>query len=112
MDWGNLAQWGALGISVLALLRSFVNERDKQSAEAIANVMKKSLANGERIDRHETRILSIEGDMRHLPSKDAVSEMKLAMARLEGQMGIIVERVGPIKAIADRVQEAWLEHAK
>jgi len=61
---------------------------------------------------HEIRLTTLEGEVRHLPDKNAVHELQLAIEQVKGQLGIIVERVGPIKAIAERLQESMLEHGK
>lgn len=62
--------------------------------------------------RHETRLTKLESDVSHLPDNNSVNELKLSIAEMRGQIGIIVERVGPIKAIAERLQESMLEHGK
>ncbi len=65
-----------------------------------------------RIERHDLRIQKTEGELAHLPGKDSVHKLELAMADLHGQMAVVIERVGPIKAIADRLQEVMLEGAR
>ena len=39
-------------------------------------------------------------------------ELQLSMVEMKGQLAVIVERVAPIKAIAERLQENMLERGR
>ncbi|MDE2577935.1 MAG: DUF2730 family protein [Hyphomicrobiales bacterium] len=124
MEYGNIAQWGALVLSMAAMLNTMFNNRSKRNEEALAKIkaeadlkaveiFKKASQNAERLDRHELRLSSMEADFRHMPSKDAVHNLQLTMRDLQGQMAVVIERVGPIKAISERLQDVLLaEHTK
>ena len=101
MDSGTFAQWAAVAMALVALVISAVNRR----AERIGKVE-------ERLEGYDLRLQKAEGELAHLPGKDSVHKLELAMANLHGQMAVVIERVGPIKAIADRLQEVMLEGAR
>jgi hypothetical protein len=98
MDWGTAAQWVAVILSLAALAIAWVNRRSD-----------KITAIEQRQDRHDARLQKVEADMSHLPDTTLVHGLQLSMVKMEGQMAVIIERVGPIKAIAERLQESMLE---
>ena len=57
---------------------------------------------------HE-RVSEVEGSMRHAPAPSEFAEMRVSMAELKGQVAVVAERVKPIQAIAERLQESMLE---
>ncbi len=63
-------------------------------------------------NKHETRLAKLETEVGHLPGNEAVHELRLSISEMRGQLAVIVERVGPIKAIAERLQETFLEHQR
>lgn len=100
MDAGTMAQWAAVGISFAALLIAWLNRR----SEKIEDIEKRQ-------DRFDARLQKVEGDVIHLPSKDLVHALQLAIAKLESKIDVVATRVEPIRAISDRLQEAILEGA-
>ncbi len=98
MDSGTAAQWGGVILSVVAIFIAWVNRR----TDAIRAVET-------RLDRHDVRLQKLESEMQHLPDQGSVHGLQLAMTELKGQMAVIIERVGPIKAIAERLQDVMLE---
>ncbi len=105
MDWGTAAQWGAFIVAIIALVRGEMRAHDKSYRSDITTL-------DSRIENVSTRVGSIESEMHHLPGKDSVHGLEMAMQELKGQMAVIIERVGPIKAIAERMQEVLLEGAR
>lgn len=78
---------------------------DKRVSDAIAERDRK-------IDALEDRVSRIEGELRHLPDRATVHRMELSITEMKGDMKAIVERLTPVAAIADRLQEFLLEQAK
>lgn len=121
MDSGTMAQWGAVTISVLALAVAWVNRRtDKIEAldkrlQALSSEVATLPAHDivesmdRRQDRHDTRLQKVETELAHLPSKDTTHKLELDIARISGQLEVVIESVRPIKEIARRMQDAMLE---
>jgi hypothetical protein len=101
MDWGTAAQWGALLVALIALIRGEFRSQDKDYKDDLKAVDK-------HFEAVDARVGKLETDMAHLPGKDLVHALQLSMMELKGQMAVVVERVGPIKAVADRMQELLL----
>lgn len=94
-----LHSWLALVLSIIALSYNILSGRSKVASEKVAALTR-------RVDEAEARLTQIEADVKHLPSKDATHELQLAIVDLKGQVQILGERIKPVSAIADRVQEA------
>lgn len=109
MDWGTAAQWGALVIAIFSLVRGELRSQDKDYKEDKKAVELQIADVDRRIVHLETRVAKVESELAHLPRKDSVHGLEMAMQELKGQMAVIIERVGPIKAIAERMQEVLLE---
>ena len=100
-DWGTAAQWGALIVALIALIRGELRSQDKAYKEDMKAVDKA-------FGNVEARIGKLEGEVEHLPGKDLVHALQLSMVELKGQMSVVVERVQPIQAVANRMQELLL----
>lgn len=57
----------------------------------------------------EIRLSRVESEIQHLPDKDVAHRLEMAIARLEGRMETMDERLKPVAAMASRVQEYMLE---
>lgn len=74
-----------------------------------------SAANGEKIDRLTTqvtalgeRLQKLEDDFRHMPDAKSMHRVELAMQKQNGQLEVIEERLKPLAAISERLQEFLL----
>ena len=109
METGTLAQIVADFISLGALLYSIVLNKSRASIEALTKLAEKIAEFGEKVDVRfqalESRVSRLETEMQHLPDHGTVTEMKLAMVRLEGKVEALVERIDPVKAAIERMQE-------
>ncbi|CAM5397639.1 hypothetical protein AFEL58S_01985 [Afipia felis] len=84
----------------LADLGTFADTR--ASKEHVASI-------ADKLDRLEDRATRIESELSHLPDTKTVGSIELKMAELSSQVGILAERIRPVAAIADRLQEKILE---
>lgn len=83
-----------------------------------------TLLNIDRIlDDHEKRMLSMEGEFKHLPAREDVSELKLAIVelsgtvgrleeQLKGSVGRLDEQVGSIGRTVHRIDDYLREEGK
>ncbi|MBS7586422.1 DUF2730 family protein [Ancylobacter defluvii] len=73
----------------------------------LANVkLREQLAD---VDR---RLGAAEMTIRHLPDKDMSHRLEMAIARLEGRMETMDERLKPVAVMAARVQERMFEETR
>ena len=132
MDLGTAGQWVSALAAIVAIVISIyaANSKryEKRHDETIAGLrieigdlkgelrttvaaMRGDLGRSfERVDKVEQGVATVENELRHLPDKDVVHSLQIAMTDLKGQMAVVIERVGPIKAIAERMQTVLLEH--
>lgn len=63
------------------------------------------------IDVHDSRIQQLENEMKHLPDRDQTHRLELAVQKLTGQMETLDERLKPVAAISNRLQEFLIDQA-
>lgn len=66
----------------------------------------------QRLIELESRLAAAEMAIRHLPDKDTSHRLEMAIARLEGRMETMDERLKPVAAMASRVQERIFEESR
>ncbi|WP_370269220.1 DUF2730 family protein [Nioella sp.] len=65
-----------------------------------------------RLARHDSRISGVEQTLRTLPSTGDLHKIELSLSRMEGELGIMGQRLQPVAAIAERMQELLLQQSK
>ena len=118
MDIGTMAQWGSFVVAFLALVYTVNSARSKVTQDQLA---KKASADdvvvmhtrldviATRLDGCEDRITRAEGELEHMPDRDTTHRLEMAIARLEGRMETMDERLKPIAAISVRLQDMAME---
>jgi hypothetical protein len=76
-------------------------------------------ANASKLDKQETklidhdrRIQAVEAEMKHMPDKDTVNELKLAMSDLRGNVNTLAESVGSISRTVHRIDDYLRQEGK
>lgn len=109
MDFGTIPQWGSFMVAFAAFIMSGTallrGQRDKQ----IEAQSRRQDGAEQRIDVLEGRVDRVESEIEHLPDKDTAHRLEMAVARLEGKMETMDERLKPVAAIAARVQDIALQ---
>lgn len=112
MDWGTVAQWLSACVAAIALVVALVTARMTRSDAKLSAIHAKLENIGGRIDLVEKRSAAVEQELKHVPSEKGFHELGLQMASMKGQIDVLVERVQPIRAMSERVQEALIELRK
>ncbi|MFK5980863.1 MAG: DUF2730 family protein [Rhizobiaceae bacterium] len=79
--------------------RSKVNEEHLKSVDLI-------------LDDHKTRIQEMEGELKHLPGKDDVTDLKLTISELKGVVGRMDESMKNVQRGMNNVTEFLLKEKK
>ncbi|WP_018701414.1 hypothetical protein [Amorphus coralli] len=58
------------------------------------------------------RLTTIEGDLKHLPDAHSAKRTEVALSEVRGELQVLSERLKPVAAISERLQEFLLEEAK
>lgn len=111
MELGNLAQLGSFGLAALALVISVLGSSRKGWEERIKAVAQATDDVEKRVAEIESRAVRLERDIQHLPDKDLAHRMEMSIARLEGRLETMDERLKPVAAMAARMQEHLLERS-
>lgn len=108
LDIGPLVVWAA-GASTLISLGTTV----------FAWLTAGSRKNDARIDKLGTRVDDLEREVQthgdkidQLPNQEMMHRLELSLVRMEGHIDRMDERLKPVAAIAERMQELMLEQAK
>jgi hypothetical protein len=94
---------GLLGI--ISIAYTWITARSRVNGEEIKVLRERSVEHDRRIDR-------IEKDIEHLPDRNHAQTMQLELAQMSGEIRILAERLKPVTAISERLQEFLLEEAK
>ncbi|MET4199108.1 MULTISPECIES: hypothetical protein [unclassified Bradyrhizobium] len=117
IDW---APWVSIAIALAAFLYPILNGRAKkidarldsiektQKDDREAAIVRTSVVKAES-DMVKDRVVKLEADMAHLPDKDVTHRLEMALAGMQTEVGKLTERMKPIAAMADRIQEAMVE---
>jgi hypothetical protein len=131
MDISALAPWASAIVALVALVVSLAGNRSKAHAakirtieerldvkagkqdvaEIVTGLSSRTEAQAMRIDRLEDRTIKIEECLEHLPDKDVTHRLEMSLTELRGEMRVLAERIKPISAISERLQDAILERA-
>ncbi|PWE30006.1 hypothetical protein DDZ14_16185 [Maritimibacter sp. 55A14] len=65
-----------------------------------------------RVDGLERQMQSTGDQIAQMPNRDMMHRLDLSLARMEGHIDRLDERLKPVAAIADRMQELMLQEAK
>lgn len=113
IDW--LAPVGAALATGLSLW-NFIQSPTRQLA-ALFDKLKEEMA-GE-VKAQDVKIMALQAELQilkseiqHLPDRDTAHRLELAIAELNGKIGTLDERLKPVAAISDRMQEILLEQGK
>lgn len=64
---------------------------------------------GEALRGLDTRLNAVELTMREIPTRRDFHDLDKKMTQLEGTMGVLMERLRPVEAISERLQEVLIE---
>jgi len=99
-----LRAWVPLLLSMVSLggaLWSLLQSPAKKNADALAKT-------NDKVEAMDRRVSTIESEMRHLPDRDATHRLEISIAELNGRLSTLDERLKPVAAISERMQELLL----
>ncbi len=112
-EWLGLA---ALVISVGTFLWNHLTSDGKKALAALAETRAETgritAELDARLDLHGERLQAIEGELRHLPDKDGVNQLKVAIAELQGAVGKIDASFASLHPTVRRIEDYLLKGLK
>ncbi|KAB1087336.1 Clp protease [Neorhizobium galegae] len=103
-------------INLFTAVRTMLSAGEKKLDERVTKAETKLID-------HDRRIQAIESDMKHLPDRETTHRIEMTMseimrrlevqdATLSGRFEAMDERLKPIQAIGERLQDALIEQAR
>lgn len=120
VDLQTIVPWLALALSALSLIYTSRRDRSQATEQKLKDMdafvdsrASKAQADAisEKVDKLEDRATRLESELKHLPDHSTVNRLETKIADLSSQVGVLAERIRPVAAIADRLQEKILESA-
>jgi chromosome segregation ATPase len=108
MTPSEISQYLGLALAVIALLghaKGYFSSGEKTLTARVDQAEKK-------LAEHDRRIQTIEGEMKHLPDREAQHRMELQLAEMNGRFATLEERLRPIAQTSERLHELLMEQAK
>lgn len=104
LDLAAVSGMVALALSTLnlfGLLRNMFTSGERKLDERVGKVETKLI-------EHDRRIQTVESEFQHLPKKDDVHRMQVAMTEMQGQLGSMVKTTEATERATRRVEEFLL----
>jgi predicted nucleic acid-binding Zn-ribbon protein len=104
--WGWLTSGGAKALVEARAIRDELREIDTRIARLeneLAHVPKRDELRG-----LDARTVRLENELLHLPDREQTHRLELSIIELKGHIGGLDERLKPVAAISDRLQEFLL----
>ncbi len=98
----------ALALSTLnlfAAVRNIMSEGEKKIDERLKKAESTLIS-------HDRRIQTVEGDMKHLPTRESQHRTELALSEMNGRFAALEEKLKPIAATSERLHELLMEQAR
>lgn len=99
MEPANFNPWlsgAALVISIAGSVYAWFTAKSKVNEQKIAELARET-------DEVERRVQSLESEMKHLPAKDDVVELKLTIAELKGAVAVFGESLAGVQRTVQRI---------
>ena len=107
-----IRDWTAV-ISLLLTAGTFVYAwLTRSGKEAGERVSALETRHGNKIEVLEDKIARLEGELRVMPDRESVHRMELEMVAMRGSIETLTERLKPLSAISDRLQDFLIQQAK
>lgn len=114
--------WLSLALSTIAVGGFLWNWLTSGSSKALKEItalqkqvaedsLKDADTNTRRFQHLETRVQSIESELKHMPDREATHQLQLAVERLNGRIETLDEKLKPVDALGRRLQEFLVRQA-
>lgn len=115
MEIKDLQLWLATGLAAVAMLahlKSFFAGGEKQLQASIDSLSQRVAQAEKTLIEHDRRIQATEAELKHMPDKDAVVELKIALAELKGAFGTLDQEMKSVSRAVGRIDEYLRQERK
>ena len=110
MATAEIMQYLGLALAVIALLghaKGYFSSGERQLKTDLATVRTYLEGSEKKLIDHDRRIQAVETELKHLPDKDTVNELKLSLVELKGTVSTLSESMGSVSRTVHRIDD-WL----
>lgn len=103
MTTAEISQYLGLALAVIALLghaKGYFSSGERQIKTDLDAAKNKLI-------EHDRRIQAAEAELKHLPDKDTVNDLRLTLAQLQGTVTALSESMGSVSRTVHRIDD-WL----
>jgi len=119
LDIGPMVVWVAalasllsFGTSIWALLTSGARKNENKLAELQGKVDEVTKEHSHRADQLERRMDRAETNLAQMPNLEMMHRLELSLTRMSGNIDKLDEKLKPVAAIAERMQEVMIEQSR
>lgn len=116
MTPAEISQYLGLALAVIALLghlKTFTSSGERALEKRIDSLEKEKMPGLEKTAvNHDRRIQRVEDELKHLPDKDTVVELRLALTELKGTVNTLGETVGSVSRTVHRIDDYLRQKAE
>ncbi|WP_026784223.1 DUF2730 family protein [Pleomorphomonas koreensis] len=114
MTPAEISQYAALALAFIALaghLKNWLSSGEKDLEKTVASLAVDTEATEKKVIEHDRRIQTLEGEVKHLPNKDAVHNLQLDLTELKGHVATMAKSAEATERTTRRVEEFLLNRA-
>lgn len=103
-----LRNWSGFALNLITLaglVKLWLNQGEKQLEDKVSTLGTRVEKFETKLVDHDRRIQTVEGELKHLPDKDTVNELRVAMTKMAGDVGILSESMGSISRTVHRIDD-------
>lgn len=105
MPLGDVAGWIGAAVALLTLAYVIYDRHASATAKRIVELDR-------RTDHLTGRVAKVENDIVHLPDKESTHRLELGLMGVQADLRVLSERLEPVAAISNRLQEFLLERGE
>lgn len=96
--------------AVATMIYTWWKTRDQNTASQFKAVDERFKTGSERMDRHDSRLASIEQTLRGLPVKEDMHKLQLAMSEMKGEMKAMAAAMTGSNSLMERLESVVERH--
>lgn len=104
--------WGNLFLSLAAVaghIKNWMSSGEKKLTEKQGEQAKTQGVHERKLTEHDRRIQALEGDFRHLPSKEDIHALTLAVETVKGELGKMEATYAGVSRSVIRIEQYLLK---
>lgn len=103
-------------LALLGHLKGYFSSGEKTLAERLSSIDKKmderqTKAEAKLVE-YDRRIQTVEGEIKHLPTREAQHQLEISLEKINGRLDTLVESLKPIKHNGEMLGELLREQVK